>query len=228
MTKQKGTDYSTAIIWSSALVGMIRYSAAFLSSDLGKITGLLSEVVTFLLGFSGFFMGILGTLGTAYIFDGWRQKMPKAGDHWSNKFKALTFFVFAALACEVLILVPFTMSRIRHNSIANVLGHGDWWWATAITVMPILLIGGVSMSNQIVTVATSEQTNEPANGSQNGSLEDKNQENGSRKYSSLSATEKYYIINNDSKIVAEELKVTPRAIQKWRIRVQEEITQGKL
>ncbi len=57
-TKVQGHDYSTIIIWSSILVGMIRYAAAFLASDLGIIEGMLSEVVTFLLGVSGFFMGI--------------------------------------------------------------------------------------------------------------------------------------------------------------------------
>lgn len=118
-TKSKGHDYSTIIIWSSALVGMIRYAAAFLSSDMGMITGLLSEVVTFLLGVSGFFMGILGTLGTAYIFDGWRKKMPATGVAWSNKFKALTMFVALAFITEILILVPFTMSRAMAVSVGG-------------------------------------------------------------------------------------------------------------
>lgn len=172
MKKQRGHDYSTVIIWSSALVGMIRYAAAFLASDLGKITGVLSEAVTFLLGVSGFFMGILGTLGTAYLYDGWRRKIPAAGTRWKPTFKALTGFVFAAFLAEVLILVPFTMSRVLNVSIAEVLEGGVWWWSTAVVVMPILLIGGVSLGNQIVTVEggnlpetyrkLSDSTSEPA------------------------------------------------------------------
>lgn len=157
--KQKGVDYSQLIIWSSALVGMIRYAAAFLSSDLGMITGELSKWVTFLLGFSGFFMGVLGTLGTTYIFDGWRQKMPATGAKWNNKFIALTVFVLAAFLTEIAILVPFTMSRVLHVSVADVLGGGVWWWSTAVVIMPLLLIGGVSLGNQIVTV-TSESKSE--------------------------------------------------------------------
>lgn len=152
MKKTKGHDYSTIIIWASILVGMVRYSAAFLSSDIGMITGALSETITILLGISGAAMGLLGTLGTAYIFDGWRQKMPASGVHWSNKFIALTLFVFAAFFCEVVIIVPFTVSRIRHESIAVILGNWDWLWSMAIVIMPILLIGGVSVGNQIVTV----------------------------------------------------------------------------
>lgn len=159
--KQKGHDYSTIIIWTSALVGMIRYAAAFLASDLGQITGLLSEVVTFLLGVSGFFMGILGTLGTAYLYDGWRRKIPASGDGWSNKFKMLTGFVLAALMAEILILVPFTMSRVLHVSVADVLQGGVWWWSTAVVVMPILLIGGVSLGNQVVNVHSESGGNLP-------------------------------------------------------------------
>lgn len=154
--KQKGRDYSSLIIWTSAFVGMIRYAAAFLSSDLGMITGLLSEIVTWLLGISGFFMGVLGTLGTAYIFDGWRQKMPATGQKWNNKFVALTVFVALAFIAEILILVPFTMSRVLHVSVAVVLHGGVWWWSTAVVVMPLLLIGGVSVSNQIVSVSGPE------------------------------------------------------------------------
>lgn len=150
--KQKGHDYSEIIIWSSALVGMIRYAAAFLASDLGKITGVLSEAVTLMLGVSGFFTGILGTFGTAYLYDGWRRKIPASGKNWQNNFKVLTGFVFAAFLAEILILVPFTMSRVSHISVAEVLGGGVWWWSTAVVVMPIILIGGVSLGNQIVTV----------------------------------------------------------------------------
>lgn len=153
--KQKGHDYSNVIIWSSALVGMIRYAAAFLASDLGMITGWLSELVTFMLGVSGFFTGILGTFGTAYLYDGWRRKIPATGTKWQNKFKVLTGFVLAAFLAEILILVPFTMSRVMHVSVADVLGGGVWWWSTAVVVMPIILIGGVSLGNQVVSVAES-------------------------------------------------------------------------
>jgi hypothetical protein len=152
MKNGKSRDYSTIIIWSAGLVGMLRYAAAFLSSDLGKIEGVLSIAVTWAMGLSGFFMGILGTLGTLYIFDGWRQKMPKTGDPWNNKFIALTVFVFAAFFTEILILVPFTMSRIERVSVADVLQGGVWWWSTAVVIMPILLIGGVSVGNKIVSV----------------------------------------------------------------------------
>lgn len=221
MKNQKGHDYSTIIIWTSALVGMLRYAAAYLSSDLGQITGLLSELVTIALGISGFAMGILGTLGTAYIFDGWRQKMPALGVSWSNKFKTLTLFVFSAFICEILILVPFTMSRIRHVSIANVLGLGDWWWSTAITIMPLLLIGGVSVSNQIVTVSNAEsyrKVSEPQ--TESGG---KSPANWRQVRKTLSDEQVRNIAIDQTKNIAFHFKIDERTARNWRKYAQEEL-----
>lgn len=150
----KGQDYSTMLIWAAALVGMIRYAAAFLASDVGEIMGVTSQIITVLLGVSGFAMGLLSTFGTAYLFDGWRKKMPATGQAWPFKFKVLTYIVFAAFVMELVILVPFTVSRMRHDSITDVLRNGDWWWSTAVNVMPMLLIGGVSVGNQVVAVSS--------------------------------------------------------------------------
>src|SRR5688572_24100568 len=127
MTKQKGHDYSTMLIWAAGLVGMIRYAAAFLASDVGEIIGVTSQVITVLLGISGFAMGILGTFGTTYLFDGWRRKMPASGQHWPFKFKVLTTFVFLAFVAELAILVPFTVSRMEHVTMSDVLKGGIWW-----------------------------------------------------------------------------------------------------
>ena len=154
MKNNKGHDYSTWIIWGAAIVSMIRYAAAFLASDVGKIVGVTSEIITILLGISGFAMGILGTLGTIYLFDGWRKKMPSTGQNWPFKFKVLTGFVFLAFLCELLILVPFTVSRMQHATMTDVLSGGVWWWSVAVNIMPMLLLGGVSVGNQMVAVSS--------------------------------------------------------------------------
>ena len=148
----KGRDYSTMLIWAAGLVGMIRYSAAFLASDVGQIIGATSQVITVLLGVSGFAMGILGTFGTTYLFDGWRRKMPASGHLWPFKFKVLTCFVIAAFIAEMAILVPFTVSRMEHVTMSAILGGGVWWWSVAVNIMPMLLLGGVSVGNQVVVV----------------------------------------------------------------------------
>jgi hypothetical protein len=219
MSNQKGRDYSTILIWAAAIVTVVRYIAAFIASDMGQITGKLSDVITFMMGISGFGMGILDVIGGTYLFDGWRRAMPQAGRAWSTRFKVLTFFVFALIGAGVMILVPFTESRVTHSSMADVLGQGRGltWWAFLVNVAPYLLIGGVAVGNQVVTITqtnTHAKTNERANSS--------------RTFANLSNSDKYYILNAKSETVAAEWGVSARAIQKWRKRVQEEISQGKL
>jgi hypothetical protein len=160
MHKQKGRDYSDLLIWAAALVTVVRYAAAFIASDMGEITGVLSEAITILMGLSGLGMGILDVIGGTYLFDGWRRNMPRNGQSWPFKFKVLTGFVFALMATGVMILVPFTESRVTHASMANVLGDGAGltWWAFLVNVAPYLLIGGVAIGNQVVTVESSQSS----------------------------------------------------------------------
>lgn len=158
--KQKGTDYSKILIWAAALVGVVRYSAAFIESDMGQITGDLSLAISFLMGLSGLGMGLLDTVGGAYLFDGWRRAMPKNGQAWPFRFKALTVFVGLIFATGLGILVPFTVARVSHLTMKDTLGTGGLWlWGIAVNLAPLLLIGGVSTGQQVVAVS-SENTAE--------------------------------------------------------------------
>lgn len=163
MSKTKGHDYSTLLIWAAALVVVVRYSAAFIASDVGQITGPLSDVITIAMVISGLGMGILDVIGGTYLFDGWRRAMPREGKHWSLRFKVLTGMVFLLAASGVMILVPFTMSRVTHESMDAILGAGAGltWWSALVNLTPYILIGGVAISNQVVTV-TSEKLPEPS------------------------------------------------------------------
>ncbi len=152
--RTKGRDYSTMLIWSAAVVTVVRYAAAFIASDVGEITGWLSDVITVAMGISGLGMGILDVFGGAYLFDGWRRKMPASGRRWSFKFRVLTVFVFSLIGTGVLILVPFTVSRVTHSSLESVMGDGPmlFGWSFLVNIAPYLLIGGVSVGNQIVRI----------------------------------------------------------------------------
>lgn len=152
--KQKGRDYSTLLIWSAAWVTVVRYAAAFIASDMGEIIGPLSDVITLFMGLSGLGMGILDVIGGAYLFDGWRRSMPAAGKKWSFRFKVLTTFVFTLIGTGIGILVPFTISRVTHSSMADVLqGSSLVWWSLFVNLAPYLLIGGVAVGNQVVSVS---------------------------------------------------------------------------
>jgi len=158
MVKQK-SDYSKLLIFAAALVTVVRYCAAFIASDTGQITGWLSDAITFFMGLSGLGMGILDTFGGVYLFDGWRHTMPASGKSWSFRFKVLTIFVFGIIVTGIMILVPFTESRVSHKSMAEILGlnGGLTWWSILVNAAPYLLIGGVTVGNSIIGTNQAEK-----------------------------------------------------------------------
>lgn len=230
-TTKKGVDVSTNIIWAALLVGMIRYSAAFLASDLGQIVGVVSEIITYALGFSGFAMGILSTLGTAYLFDGWRKKMPASGKSWPFKFVVLTIFVFLSFVCELAILVPFTVSRMEHESMSAVLSGGVWWWSTAVNVMPILLIGGVSVGNQIVTVSDGQLTGQLSDLSagHKPELRDPNEKmtDWRQAKKKLSADQIAELLTMKTESICSKYGIEARTARRWRENAQKELESAK-
>jgi hypothetical protein len=139
--------YSTLLIWSAALISVVRYMGAFIASDVGSITGWASEALVILMGITGVGMGLLDSIGTAFLFNGWRMTMPKTGYKWPFKFKILTFFVFGLIIDGLIILVPFTVSRVTGVGMGTVLGNDIWWWATAVNISPFMLLGGVVSGN---------------------------------------------------------------------------------
>jgi uncharacterized C2H2 Zn-finger protein len=138
-------DYADLLLWSAVGVTTVRYAGAFLASDLGSVEGWVSTALSVFMGLTGVGMGILDVLGTAYIFDGWRRAMPAAGKRWPFRFRVLTVFVALMLAIGIGILVPFTVSRITHVTMAELLPGGwVWGWAGLVVAAPFVLIGGIA------------------------------------------------------------------------------------
>lgn len=156
--KNKGHDYSEILIWAAALVTVVRYAAAFIASDATEINALLSEIITIAMGISGLGMGVLDVIGGAYLFTGWQKKMPANGAAWSFKFKVLTFFAIGLIINGILILIPFTASRVSGNTMFHVLGDGFFLyaWSAVVNIAPYLLIGGVAVGTQMVSIDTSQ------------------------------------------------------------------------
>lgn len=157
MDKKK---YSTLLIWSAALISIVRYAGAFMASDMGAISGKPSEVLTVFMGITGIGMGLLDSIGTAFLFNGWRLAMPRTGDRWKLKFKILTMFVFLLVFTGLAILTPYTVSRVAHLSVWEVLGEqGTWIWSLFVNLSPVLIIGGVMSGNaNLVTDANESRT----------------------------------------------------------------------
>lgn len=160
-------QWSGRLIAATILVGVVRYAAAFAASDVGKITGIFSDILTFLLSLTGIGMGVLDTVGGGLLFNGWSKTFPKAGQSWSLRFKVLTLCVFGLLFSGLFILVPFTMSRISQESILDALGgRGSLWawiWSTMVNLIPYILIAGIFTGNRMVT-SLEEENNQKVSG----------------------------------------------------------------
>lgn len=154
----KRHDYSTLLIWAAALITVVRYSAAFAVSDAGFISGVWSEILTFFMSLTGIGMGLLDVIGGTYLFDGWRRAMPRTGQPWPFRFKMLSYFVFGLILTGLVILIPFTVSRVSHKEMFDVLGGGLWWWSIAVNIAPYLLIGGATLGNAGIVSITQDET----------------------------------------------------------------------
>ena len=148
-------NWASRLIWATSLISVVRYAAAFAASDVGEISGVWSNVLTFFLSLTGIGMGILDTIGGGLLFNGWSRVFPKVGSSWSLRFRVLTICVFTLLISGLYILVPFTMSRLSHESVLTALGGMGsiwaWGWSLMVNLIPYVLIAGVFTGNKMVS-----------------------------------------------------------------------------
>ena len=140
-------NWSSRLIWATILISVVRYAAAFAASDVGEITGIWSNILTFLLSLTGVGMGILDTVGGGLLFNGWSRVLPKHGASGSTRFNILSVCVGTLLVSGLFILVPFTMSRLSHESVLAALGGKNSIWSWLWSFM----VAGVFIGNKMVT-----------------------------------------------------------------------------
>lgn len=239
-------DWSNRLIWATILVTVVRYMAAFAASDVGIIEGFWSDVITFFLSLTGLGMGILDTVGGGLLFNGWSRVFPKNGQAWSLRFKILTLCVFTLVLSGLIILVPFTMSRLAHESVLDALGGKSnvwaWVWSTMVNLIPYVLVAGVFTGNKIVEGMETEsyQKDEKVTRkvTDNGEKLSEKEES-SEKVSSnlptdwrklrdmLSDPQIQFIANHDPKDIVKEFGrsghvISPRNASNWRNYAREE------
>lgn len=229
-------DWSGRLIWATILVTVVRYMAAFAASDIGKIEGVWSDIITVCLSITGLGMGILDTVGGGLLFNGWSRVFPKSGQAWSLRFKILTFCVFTLVISGLIILVPFTMSRLAHESVLDALGGKTnlwaWIWSTMVNLIPYVLVAGVFTGNKIVEGLEQEKDEKVTK-------KVSESEESSEKVSSnlpvswrnlrpmLTDAQIKFIANKDPKDIVKEFErsgyvVTPRTASNWKSYAREE------
>lgn len=225
-------EWADRLIWATVLISVVRYAAAFAASDVGQITGTWSNVLTFFLSLTGLGMGILDTIGGGLLFNGWSRVFPKAGSTWSLRFKVLTICVFTLLISGLFILVPFTMSRLAHESVLEALGGKSIWswsWSLMVNLIPYVLIAGVFTGNKMVSSLEDEKVTGKLPESDNGNEKvSSNLPTDWRKIRpSLSPEQISFIANSEPKKIVEAfaksgLTITPRTASNWRVYATEE------
>lgn len=205
---------ANALILAAMLITVVRYGAAFYASDVGSIEGVVSSVVSVLMGITGFGMGILDVIGATYLFDGWRSTMPKAGATWPFRFRVLTVFVFGLFIVGLSILIPFTVSRITHTGMDDalaVIGGGVWIWATAVNIAPYLLIGGVAVGQKVF----STQENLPVSYRKEPEISEPVAQDWRKIRQKLSAQEVRNIANATTSDIVTAFGVSERTARNW-------------
>lgn len=233
-------DWADRLIWATVLISVVRYAAAFAASDVGEITGNWSKVLTFFLSLTGLGMGLLDTIGGGLLFNGWSKVFPRAGTTWSLRFKVLTTCVFTLLVSGLFILVPFTMSRLAHESVLDALGGKTsvwaWTWSLMVNLIPYVLIAGVFTGNKMVSsleVESDEKVtgNLPENESGKEKVSSKLPENWRKVRPSLSSEQVAFIANNSPKEIvkafaASGFELSPRNASNWKVYAMEELKVG--
>lgn len=155
-------DYSGILLWSAIIVGAPRWAGAMLAADVGDIGETLDAVLNVFNLISGFAMGPLEVLATAYILNGLRQLNPwvmRSGKRAVNwKWAGMLFFFIGLLILTPAILGPYILSRINAQGIAAVLP--DWLqylWSFSVTIAPVFILGGVAFAqSDFVGIATNK------------------------------------------------------------------------
>lgn len=224
-------DWADRLIWATVLISVVRYAAAFVASDVGQITGTPSNILTFFLSLTGLGMGVLDTIGGGLLFNGWSRVFPKTGHAWGLRFKILTLCVFTLIFSGLFILVPFTMSRLAHESVLDALGgktsFWSWVWSFMVNLIPYVLIAGVFTGNKMVSSLEEETSEKPTRNLPNREKEDEKVSsnlpaNWRKIRPSLTPEQVEFIATNEPKNIvmafAESgFDITPRTASNWRV-----------
>ena len=112
--------------------------------------------------------------------------------------------------------------------MSEILNGGVWWWSTAVNIMPLLLIAGVSVGNQVVSVSSAEGAESFRQLSDSQGKVSDNLPNGWRKVRKTLTDEQVRNIAIDqTKNIAFYYKVDERTARNWRKYAQAEVAKAE-
>jgi hypothetical protein len=129
----------------------------------------------------------------------------------------------------------FYLSLIIFANVLLDTFENDKWAVVAVralftlqTIPAALIVAVRTQHRDLLAEIEKERANKKTNKGESFANETPKETNRSRTFASLTNSEKYYLANAESGAAAKEFSVTPRAIQKWKIKITDEIAQGRL
>lgn len=152
--KKRGpkVDYGQVLMWTAVIVSMPRWAGAFIAADAHTLPSWVDAALNFMSILSGFGMGVLEVVATAYMLDAWGRMKPrkvwnaKSLDH---RWKVLTGFIVGLFVLMPFILAPYLVSRMNGQTIEQALGGSVWLsyvWSVAVVLSPAFIVGGVAFA----------------------------------------------------------------------------------
>lgn len=156
--KSGSMTLSQWLFWLGVLVSVPRYAGAFLIADVGELTGLASEVLTAVNILGGVGMGLMVAISSGILWEMigkervfYYRQVSGAKEQFINpRFVIVAMFGGVIALLEVIIVVPYILSRVNHLPVTAVLG--DLWlggWAVAVAVAPVLMVAGVVYASRV-------------------------------------------------------------------------------
>ena len=148
--KNRATDYGQTIMWAAIIVSAPRWAGAFIAADTTDIPAYVDAGLQTINLLSGFGMGLIEVLGTAYLLSAWGRMKPRKtwnAKHIDHRWLILTVFVVGLFLLMPLILAPYMVARMNGTTIAAVMPSWfEYVWAIAVVVSPAFIIGGVAVA----------------------------------------------------------------------------------
>jgi len=144
--------YGQILLISAVLVGAPRWAGAFLFADVADILkeAWIGQFLHWGAILSGFLMGPLEVLATAYIFNALRNMKPTSHrgekEYPNYRYYGTAFFAFGLMVLTPVILAPYIVARMNGFTMPATLTTSfmEYLWSVAVTIAPIFIVGGVT------------------------------------------------------------------------------------
>lgn len=160
MAERKRDRRGDWILAAAIGVGAPRWAGAMLAADVGIISEELSSILHIFNLISGMAMGILEAVAVYYMLGALRATKPKTSKGKINwRWWGILIFSVGSLALTPFILAPYISARMEILGMADALVTSEaiMRWSTAVSLVPLFLVGGVAFARGVAGPAPAKK-----------------------------------------------------------------------